>query len=147
MRFTWRKPWLCLQSDRMRCCDASIRGGQHIPQISHHHQVLPEDVEQRQRHAHLHLPGRVYGGRAAQLELDLRDCYGHSLPGGSCSGWVKLLTSGRIWTKPVQSWFKTSMNPVGVQNKLSGLHKRLVSNHWRVCCHVQHARMTLKLKG
>ncbi|XP_061520454.1 sodium/hydrogen exchanger 1b isoform X2 [Phycodurus eques] len=64
--------------DRVRRGDASVRGGQHLAQVLHHRQVLPEDVEQRERDAHLHLPRRVHRGGAARLELDLRG--GHRAP-------------------------------------------------------------------
>lgn len=70
----------------MRRGDATLRGGQHIPQVPHHRQVLPEDVEQRERDPHLHLPGRGHGGRAARLELDL--CLRHRHPlSGVTSHW------------------------------------------------------------
>lgn len=52
--------------------DAALCGSQHLPQVVHHHEIFPEDVEQRERDAHLHLPGRFHGGRSARLELDLR---------------------------------------------------------------------------
>lgn len=67
----------------MWSCDAALRGGQHIPQVPHHHQVLPENVEQCQRDTHLYLSGRSDGGGPAQLELDLRARHGHSVSGGA----------------------------------------------------------------
>lgn len=63
--------------------DASLCGGQYIPQVPHHHQVLPENVEQRQRDTDLHLSGRSHGGRTSLLELDLRHCHCHSVSGGT----------------------------------------------------------------
>lgn len=63
--------------------DATLRGGQHLPQVPHHHQVLPENVEQRQRDTDLHLSGCRHGGRTSQLELDLRHRHRHSVSGGS----------------------------------------------------------------
>lgn len=51
--------------------DATVRGGQHLPQVVHYHQIFPEDVEQRERDAHLHLPRCFHSGRSSRLELDL----------------------------------------------------------------------------
>lgn len=74
----------CLfQVDSVWSCDAALRGGQHIPQVPHHHQVLPKNVEQRQRDAHLYLSGRSDSGGPARLELDLRARHGHSVSGGA----------------------------------------------------------------
>lgn len=56
----------------MRRDDAAVRGGQHLPQVVHHHQIFPEDVEQRERDAHLYLSRCFHGGRSSRLELDLR---------------------------------------------------------------------------
>lgn len=51
--------------------NASIRGGQHLPQVLHHHQILPKDVEQCKRNTHLHLPRGFHCGWSSCLELDL----------------------------------------------------------------------------
>lgn len=69
----------------MRRRDAALRGGQHIPQVTHHHQVLPEDVEQRERDTHLHLPRGVNSGRESQVELDVRHRDRNPVHGGSRS--------------------------------------------------------------
>ncbi|XP_036687302.1 sodium/hydrogen exchanger 1 isoform X2 [Balaenoptera musculus] len=55
--------------------DAPLRGGQHLPQVPHNHQVFPEDVEQCQRDPHLHLPRCLHRGWLPPLELDL--CHQH----------------------------------------------------------------------
>lgn len=59
---------------------AALCGSQHLPQVLHHDKILPEDVEQCQRDAHLHLPRSVYSGGSSQLELDLCHLHAHPLP-------------------------------------------------------------------
>ncbi|RVE66725.1 hypothetical protein OJAV_G00110460 [Oryzias javanicus] len=66
--------------DCMWCNYAALCGSQHLPQVLHHNKVLPEDVEQRQRDTHLHLPGSVDSGGSSQLELDLCHLHTHPLP-------------------------------------------------------------------
>lgn len=77
---------LFVQTDRMRRRNASLRGGQHIPQVPYHHQVLLKDVEQRERDAHLHLSRGVHGGRDSPVELDVCHSDRNPVHGGSCSG-------------------------------------------------------------
>lgn len=76
---------LFVQTDRVWRSHAALRGGQHIPQVPHHHQVLPKDVEQRERDAHLHLSRGVHRGRESQVELDVRHGDLNPVHGGSCS--------------------------------------------------------------
>lgn len=80
----WNDFLLSFQVDCMWGGDATLCGGQHIPQVPHHHQVLPENVEQCQRDTNLHLSGCGDGWRPTRLELDLRHRHCHSVPG--CPG-------------------------------------------------------------
>ena len=75
---------LSFQVDCMWGGDATLCRGQHIPQVPHHHQVLPENVEQCQRDTNLHLSGCGDGWRQTRLELDLRHRHCHSVSG--CPG-------------------------------------------------------------
>lgn len=76
------------QVNLLRRGDAAICGGQHLPQVVHHHQILPEDVEQRERDAHLHLPRCFHCGRSSRLELDLRRDHCDPLSGIQSAGSV-----------------------------------------------------------
>lgn len=82
--FQLRFAFLCFQVNSVWSSDEALCGGQHIPQVPHHHQVLPENVEQCQRDANFHISGRGHSGRPESLlELDLRHRHCPPVSGGT----------------------------------------------------------------
>lgn len=83
---------------------AAVRGGQHLAQVVHNHQILPKDVEQRERDAHLHLPGPLHRGRTSRLELDFCHLHRVSVSGVQSSGFVSQRPSALMFaTRPTRN--------------------------------------------